>query len=66
MTEPERFTLANRDHLEVFVGLLLLGGALCPKCGHGTRAAGQKWRKCKQCGERVPRRDLETLTAEER
>lgn len=56
--EPKCFSLANRDHLELFVGLLILKGAMCPKCGHGTRVTSKRWAKCKKCGERVERRTL--------
>lgn len=50
--------LATKDGLELFIGLLAFTGALCPKCGFGTRAVSKKWRKCKKCGERVERREL--------
>lgn len=50
--------LATKQGLELFVGLLAFTGALCPKCGFGTRAVSKKWRKCKKCGERVERREL--------
>jgi len=50
--------LATKDGLELFVGLLAYTGALCHKCGFGTRAVSKKWRKCKKCGERVERREL--------
>lgn len=57
------FTLANREHMSLLTGLLLYSGALCPKCGHGTRATSKRWRKCKKCGERVERRNLDDLTS---
>ena len=51
-----------RDHpLATLTGLglvlifLLRDGAMCPKCGHGTRATSQRWARCKKCGERVQR-----------
>jgi tRNA(Ile2) C34 agmatinyltransferase TiaS len=64
--DAERFTLANRDHLSAVLAVLFATGAMCPKCGYATRRTSKRWARCKQCGERVPRRDLLTLTAEER
>ena len=37
------------------VDYLVSIGAMCPKCGHGTRVTSKRWARCKQCGERVPR-----------
>jgi hypothetical protein len=53
----ERVThpLARRDGIELTVGLLLVMGAMCPKCGHGTRVTSKRWAHCKKCGERVCR-----------
>lgn len=60
--EPaERFTLANRRHLSLFVSLLHLSGALCDQCGHGTRYSSKGWRKCQQCGARVRSRNLDNI-----
>lgn len=59
----ERFSLANEEHLEVFLRALAYTGAICPKCGFGTRAVSKKWRKCKRCGVKVERRELPTLSA---
>jgi len=53
----ERFSLANRGHLSLFVGILLRDGALCPSCGYGTRKTSKRWATCKRCGERVARGD---------
>jgi uncharacterized protein (DUF983 family) len=50
--------LAHEDHLALFVGCLVYIGAMCPKCGHGTRVTSKRWAKCKKCGERVERRTL--------
>ena len=54
----EKFSLANLDHLEVFLRALVYKGAMCPKCGHATRVTSKRWAKCKKCGERVERREL--------
>lgn len=66
MTEDERkaareHPLATKAGLELFVGLLAYTGALCPKCGYGTRATSKKWRTCKKCGVKVERRELPEL-----
>jgi uncharacterized protein (DUF983 family) len=61
----ERFSLANEKHLEAFLLMLVYMGAMCPKCGFGTRAISKKWRKCKRCGEKVARRELPSHSAGE-
>ena len=50
--------LATKDGLALFLGCLFHVGAMCPKCGFGTRVTSKKWAKCKKCGERVERREL--------
>jgi predicted amidophosphoribosyltransferase len=35
--------------------ILLRAGAICSKCGHGTRATSGRWARCKKCGARVQR-----------
>lgn len=55
------FSLANRQHLMTFMGVLLHMGALCPKCGYATRNTSKRWAKCKRCGERVERRKLDDI-----
>lgn len=44
------------------LGLLVVGlvhmGAMCPKCGYGTRVTSKRWSKCKKCGNRVERKQL--------
>lgn len=47
--------LAHNAGLRLVLGLLIGSGAMCPKCGFGTRATSKNWARCKQCGERVPR-----------
>ena len=55
MSKAEKFSFANEDHLNLFIGLLVHQGAMCPKCGYGTRVTSKRWAKCKRCGERVER-----------
>jgi tRNA(Ile2) C34 agmatinyltransferase TiaS len=50
--------LASKQGLELFLCALIYTGALCPKCGYGTRVTSKRWRKCKKCGERVERNEL--------
>jgi|GEM_PF-3131715 hypothetical protein len=52
--------LATEEGIDLFVSLLVLKGAMCPKCGHGTRVTSKRWAKCKKCGERCERRSLPT------
>ena len=54
----DRFSFANLDHLKLFVEVLAVTGAMCPKCGFATRKTSKNWAKCKRCGERVARREL--------
>lgn len=58
MSGGEKLSLANRGHLALVVGALVVMGAMCPTCGHGTRATSKCWARCKKCGERVRRRPL--------
>ena len=53
--------LCTEEGLALFVGLLSYSGAMCPKCGHGTRRTSKRWAKCKKCGERVERRSLDSI-----
>ena len=53
--------LARRDGLALVLALLLGSGAMCPKCGFGTRVTSKRWAKCKRCGERVLRRTMEDV-----
>lgn len=58
-TEIERqHPLATERGLGLFIGLLLHMGAMCPKCGFGTRATSKRWAKCKRCGEGAERRAM--------
>jgi predicted Zn-ribbon and HTH transcriptional regulator len=50
--------LATEDGLQMFVNILAYMGALCPKCGFGTRKTSKRWARCKKCNERVERREL--------
>ena len=55
---PVTHVLAHRVGLGVVLGLLVTSGAMCLKCGYGTRVTSKRWARCKQCGERVERRAL--------
>ena len=52
-----RFSLANRGHLALFVGLLIADGSLCPKCLKGARRTSKHWARCKNpdCAHRFRR-----------
>jgi tRNA(Ile2) C34 agmatinyltransferase TiaS len=60
---PTARVLATKDGLELMLGLLFAQGAMCPRCGFGTRVTSKRWAKCKRCGERVERRALESIKA---
>lgn len=51
----EQHPLATVTGLRMVISFLLYAGAMCPKCGRGTRATSKRWAWCKQCGERVQR-----------
>lgn len=55
MTSDKQHPLATVTGIGTVIGLLLRDGAMCPKCGHGTRATSKRWARCKKCGERVQR-----------
>lgn len=59
--QNKKFSLANKDHLQVFCDILFIIGAICPKCGYGTRRTSKRWARCKKCGERVERHDLKNI-----
>lgn len=42
--------------------VLLVMGAMCPKCGYGTRKTSKRWARCKRCNERVSLRTDEQVT----
>jgi tRNA(Ile2) C34 agmatinyltransferase TiaS len=53
--------LASERGLAVFLALLFGSGAMCPKCGFGTRVTSKRWARCKKCGGRVERRPMEEV-----
>ena len=55
--------LAHRGGILVVGALLLGSGAMCAKCGYGTRVTSKRWARCKKCGERVRRRSMEDVAA---
>lgn len=54
--------LATVTGLGLVIGFLLRDGAMCPKCGHGTRTTSKRWARCKKCGERVQRMPNNSIT----
>jgi hypothetical protein len=59
-----RVRLSNPQHLGLVLSLLCHMGAVCPKCGYGTRVTSKRWARCKRegCGERVERQALPSRT----
>lgn len=53
----QRYPFATKTGIELMFAMLLHEGAMCPKCGYGTRKTSKRWAKCKKCGERVSRVD---------
>lgn len=51
--------LASLDGIATVLGLMILQGAMCEECGHGTRATSKNWARCKKCGHRNRRRTIE-------
>lgn len=60
------FCIADKPHFETLIALLTTSGAMCPKCGFGTRKTSKNWRRCKRCGERVKDIPIETITIKAR
>lgn len=54
----DRYFLAHKDGISALFGVLLHMGALCPKCGYGTRKTSKRWSRCKRCNERVENHEL--------
>lgn len=52
---------AHKEGISLMFGLLITGGAMCPRCGHGTRAISKKWALCKKCGVKVQRVKMEDI-----
>ena len=59
LTDAERAAalahpLASLTGIALVIQALADMGALCPKCGHGTRVK-KRWAVCTRCGEQVAR-----------
>jgi len=50
-----RYPLATKTGIEMLIARLMHDGAMCYKCGYGTRVTSKRWARCKKCGERVAR-----------
>lgn len=55
--------LARRDGIPLVAALLVASGAMCEKCGHGTRVTSKRWARCKKCDHRNRRRTMEEAKA---
>ncbi len=55
----KKHPFATKKGIEMLFAMLLHEGAMCPKCGYGTKVTSNRWAKCKRCGERVSRQPLE-------
>jgi hypothetical protein len=55
--------LAHKGGITIVLGLLFGQGAMCAKCGYGTRATSKNWARCKKCGHRNRRRTIEEASA---
>jgi hypothetical protein len=51
----KEFCIADKRDLTNLVALLMISGAMCQKCGYGTRKTSKNWRRRKrpECGERI-------------
>lgn len=47
------YPFATKTGIELLFAMLLHEGAMCPKCGFGTKKTSKRWARCKRCGERV-------------
>lgn len=53
---PAGYPLAHKTGIELMFALLLFQGAMCPKCGMGTRVKNKRYAKCIKCGNLVERK----------
>lgn len=51
--------LATEQGVAATVGVMLFMGGICPDCGSGTRVTSKRWARCKACGRRVQRHELD-------
>ena len=59
----EKKVLTTREGIGFMVGFLVGTGAMCPKCGYGTRVTSKRWARCKKCNRRVARGFIEPRSA---
>jgi hypothetical protein len=53
------YPLATKPGILGLFAILLQNGDMCPKCGYGTRVINKRWNKCKRCGEKVARPEID-------
>jgi len=53
MIPQQKYPLATKTGIEMMITMLIVSGAMCHKCGYGTKKTSKRWARCKRCGERV-------------
>lgn len=49
---------AHKEGIMLLFSMLLHQGDMCPKCWYATKKTSKRWAKCKKCGMRVERKDI--------